>query len=843
MAANIKGLTVEIGGDTTSLGKALEDVNKKSRDLSSELYQIEKALKLDPGNVELLAQKQKVLSEAISTTSEKLDKLKTAEKQVQEQFERGEVSEEQVRALQREIITTESKLNSYEKQAKEAADQIDKLGDESEESEKDVDELGDEAEQTGKQLDDAGDKASSFGDKVKVAGAVAAAGLAAVTTAAGAAVTALAGASVEAAAYADDMLTMSTITGMSTDDLQAFTYAAGLLDVEVETISKSLAKNTKSMASAADGSAAYAEAYEKLGVSVTDADGNLRDSETVYWEAIDALGQLENETERDAIAMQLFGKSAQELNPLIEAGSEAVNELKQEAKDVGAVLSEDTLDVLGSFDDSIQRLQGSAGAAKNSLGGVLLPELQMLTDAGTDLLTKFTKKLNASGGGLEGLVSTVDDMSGEIVDTITSLATELLGKVADLAPTLVSVAMSLVTSLTTTLISMLPQLITTGIEIIMALIQGLTQAIPQVVQAIMAILPQLVSALVMGIPQLIQGAVQLLLAIVQAIPQIIPPLVAALPIVVTTIINALLQATPQLIDGALQFLLAIVDAIPLLIEALAPMIPEIVTTIIEGLISCLPALLDGAVQLLNAIIDAIPVIIQALIPQIPTIVNTIIDCLLNNLPILLDAAVELFMALVKAIPQVVGALARELPTIVKTIMGVLKTLPGKVLSVGKDLVTGLWNGVKDKLSWIKEKLSGFTSSVLDGIKEFFGVHSPSTETAWIGEMLDRGLAEGVLDNMGKPIDAMQQLSSDMLGEADALNGMELERNLHYSASAAQTAAAGAVDNSALLAKLDGIYERLGRLQVVMNGRAVVGEIIDEVDAALAGKQVLSARGV
>ena len=166
MANNIKGLTVEIGGDTTKLGKALEEVNKKSRDLSSELGEINRALRLDPGNTELLVQKQKVLAEAISNTAEKLDTLKHAEKQVQEQFERGEVSEEQVRALQREIITTTNKLDSYEKAAKETAEQVDKLGFESEATEKQVDKLGDEAEQTGNQLEDAGGKASGFGEGI-----------------------------------------------------------------------------------------------------------------------------------------------------------------------------------------------------------------------------------------------------------------------------------------------------------------------------------------------------------------------------------------------------------------------------------------------------------------------------------------------------------------------------------------------------------------------------------------------------------------------------------------------------------------------------------------------------
>jgi phage-related protein len=250
------------------------------------------------------------------------------------------------------------------------------------------------------------------------------------------------------------------------------------------------------------------------------------------------------------------------------------------------------------------------------------------------------------------------------------------------------------------------------------------------------------------------------------------------------------------------------------------------------------------VELLNAIIDAIPIIIQALVPQIPEIVNTIIDTLLNNLPILLDAAVELFMALVKAIPKVVKSLAKELPTIINTVMKVLGTLGTKVLSVGKDLVTGLWKGVKDKLSWLKDKLSGFASSVLDGIKSFFGIKSPSREMAWVGDMLDQGLAKGVEDSANDPIKAMQRVSSGVLDAAAGdVGGIGFERQLHRTGSAAVAAAGGLGDTSALLAKLDGIYERLGRLQVVMNGRTVVGEIVDEMDAALGTRRALTARGV
>lgn len=184
---NIKGLTVEIGGDTTKLGKALEDVTKKSSSLTGELGEINKMLKFDPKNTELLAQKQKVLAEAISNTGKKLDTLKEAEKQVQAQFERGEVSEEQVRALQREIIATEKKMDSYERAVKETQDALDQLS-------KDADDAADGIEDVGKESKDAADDAEDLGNALSTGLAV---GLGAVVAGCAAAVSAIAG-SVEA---------------------------------------------------------------------------------------------------------------------------------------------------------------------------------------------------------------------------------------------------------------------------------------------------------------------------------------------------------------------------------------------------------------------------------------------------------------------------------------------------------------------------------------------------------------------------------------------------------------------------------------------------------------------
>lgn len=152
MAGKIKGITIEIGGDTQPLNKALADVNKKTRDLQSELKQVERLLKLDPGNTELVAQKQKILAEAVENSKEKLDRLKTAQQQVNEQFAKGEINEEQYRAFQREVSKAEQELKGFEKQLSETAKASDNLKDKLDKAQTSLKDFGGKMTDIGKNL-------------------------------------------------------------------------------------------------------------------------------------------------------------------------------------------------------------------------------------------------------------------------------------------------------------------------------------------------------------------------------------------------------------------------------------------------------------------------------------------------------------------------------------------------------------------------------------------------------------------------------------------------------------------------------------------------------------------
>ncbi len=225
----------------------------------------------------------------------------------------------------------------------------------------------------------------------------------------------------QSAVSADNILTLSAQTGLSTKSLQEFQYATELLDVSMDTLQGSMTKLTNNMQVAATtGTGDAAQAFINLGVSITNVDGSLRDAETVFYEAIDALGAVNNVTERDALAMDIFGRSAQDLNPLIIQGSEALAEFAAEAENAGYVMDEKMLASLGAVDDAQQRLLKTQEAVTNQISAEYAPYMEeSLTDT-ADFIKKIGDAFRSSG---------IVDSFGSILTSASSLL-EPLGDLA-----------------------------------------------------------------------------------------------------------------------------------------------------------------------------------------------------------------------------------------------------------------------------------------------------------------------------------------------------------------------------------------------------------------------------
>lgn len=334
MAMKIRGITIQLDGDTSGLTKSLQGANKEIKSTQKQLKDVEKLLKLDPKNTELLRQKQELLGKAIGETKGKLETLKQVEAQMK--TDGVDKNSEAFMALQREIAETETNLKNLEKEAKNTTSAFDKIGEAS------------------KKVADGANQIAEKTKKVSAAGAAVAASLI--------------GMGMGAISAADDLATLSARTGISTDTLQKFKFAEDMVDVSTEELATGLQKMKINMEKSP-------EAFEALGVAVNDADGNFRDLESVFYDSIAALSQIEDGTQRDLTAMDLFGKGADTLATIIDDGGEGLKAYGEKAEEMGLILSEDTIGKLTETGDQIDTLKATAMATMAETGAKLIEEL------------------------------------------------------------------------------------------------------------------------------------------------------------------------------------------------------------------------------------------------------------------------------------------------------------------------------------------------------------------------------------------------------------------------------------------------------------------------------------
>lgn len=931
----IKGLTIEIGGDTTQLSKSLHDVNKSITSTQAQLKDVERLLKLDPTNTEMLAQKQELLTQAISKTEEKLETLKDAAVQAEKQLGEGKISQEQFAALQREIAATEIELKRYDSQLDIAADATEDLGDAAEQAAQDsgdasekigelsdaADDLGDAAEDAGDGTKDLGESARDSGDGFSVLdGAVATFignGLTALVSAIGDAISTFAELSESTQEYRENMSKLYTATsaaGMDADYItQAYSQLYGVLGDETAT--------TTTISN-----------FEKLGVSMQDMD-SLLNSATGIWAVygdsipLDGLAESVNETAKvgqitgamadainwasasndtwtnvlsgNAAALSAFqsgvsqGMSAEDAfnEALAACGDEQerqqliISTLNGLYADSAETYRENNASIIDAREATVNYQDAVAGVGAameplqttmtnfkaNLISGVS-PALQELSDA-------FMNVVTGAGGAEEGIASAVTGL----VDTVSSMASDLL-------PQLLEMGTQILGGIMQGLAQSTPTLMATVSDMILQLIQAITAFLPQFAEAAVTIAGSIVTQLTAFVPQLLQAATTLLMAIVDAVPMIVNALVPILPQLITAIVTALLGAVPQLLQAATTLLMAIVNALPTLITALTAALPQILTAITDCLQTSVLVLLQAAITLLMAIVDALPTIIDALVVAIPVIITTLVDFFTNNIDTILDAAIQLLMALVDAIPEILVALGNALPqiisailnavvdavpkllkksrelfgkimealgellsklpgkmlevqnsitngirnslgsigsaaaSIVSTIWDHIKELPSMMLDVGKNLVEGLWNGISDMVGWIGNKISGFGDSVLSGLKDFFGIHSPSKVMRdEVGKFLPAGIAIGIEDSTISAVKSVRSMADKLRSTAvESMSGMtsgKAYRMRQNPMTAAVTERAAVVnnyyqnDNSRTINQTNNSPKALSRLEI------------------------------
>ena len=431
--------------------------------------------------------------------------------------------------------------------------------------------------------------------------------------------------------------------------------------------------------------------------------------------------------------------------------------------------------------------------AMAQIGEIALPIVTQLKDMAANLLIIIEPFVQLIGEGLTGALNGSADAATKIAEGLSGLFDAAMQTVTDILPTVVQIIAELIPKIVNTILEKIPELLNVITDIAVQVINVLTQTLPQILVTLAQIIPQIVAVLIQAIPELLAGAIQFFGAIIDAIPKIIDALLNALPELINTVLDTIVDGVPLLLDAAIRFLTAIIDAIPKIIDAIVDNLPKIITTFVEGIVKALPKLLEASIKFLGAIIDAIPKILPKLIVEIPKIVKAITETLAKNLPVILKMGIQVFTELIKAIPEILPQLIKALPEIIQTITETLldsaelilesgitlftqlieaiptvvrdlaRALPdiiytivdgladgvSDVFDVGQDIIRGLWEGISDMADWIARKIKGFGEGVLDGIKDFFGINSPSKVMAdQVGKYLTLGIGQGFSDNIG-----------------------------------------------------------------------------------------------
>jgi len=674
--------------------KAINDINTNMRTLKTEMEAVASQFDKNDRSQEAYAAKNEVLVKQIDLQKKKLEELKNGLAAATEKY--GE-NDKVTQGWQQAVNKATAELNNMERELNENTKAMSDFGQETDKTSEKTGKLGNALSNVGKGLANAG----------KVAAKAAVAGITAVGTAAAGAAAGAFKLAREVGKTADDLITLSNQTGISTQQLQEWDYAMRFIDVDMGTMTKSMARLVKSMDDADKGGKNVTEAFDRLGVSWRDSAGNMRSNQEVFNDLIDALGKVENETERDALSMRIFGKSAQELNPLIKAGSAELARLSEEAHNVGAVLSDEALEAAGKFDDTMQTLEASTKGLVATLGVAVIPAVSEVVNSIVGVVPKITEAIKTgdwSGAGeavTEGLKGLLDKLL-EALPGLSQIASTIIGSIAG------------------------------------AIAVAIPQVIPPLVEATISLIDTLIGVIIEHGPMLIETGINALLTLIQGLVDALPRLIDAAITIIFTLVDALLESLPDLIPVAIEAIImlakGLIDALPKLIEKIPMIIESIVTTLVDNL----PLLIDAAIEIIMALVEAI----------------------VNNLPLLIEASIKIMVALAAGMIRAIPELLAAVPKIFKSMVDSFKN--NKWADIGRDIIMGIVDGVKNAAVNLANSVKDAASNALGKVKSFLGIKSPSTVMRdQVGKMIGLGMAEGITDSTKQVNAALNGLNAQI----------------------------------------------------------------------------------
>lgn len=786
MADNF-GLKIGLEGEK-EFKKALSEINQTFKVLGSEMKLVSSEFDKNDKSVQALSARNQVLNKEIDAQKDKIETLRSALENAASSF--GE-NDRRTQNWQIQLNNAEAALNDMERELnnnnsalEEANANYDDAEDALDDMSREMDDVTDSADDMGEEIEDAADSAEKSESKFKGLGSVlksVGAAMGAMAVAAGAAAVKLGKEVISAYADYEQLVGgVDTLFKESSGKLQEYASnaykTAGLSANDyMETVTSFSASLISSLGGDTEKAVKYAD------MAITDMSDNANKMGTDM-SAIQSAYQgfaKQNYTMLDNLKLG-YGGTKTEMERLL-ADAEAISGIHYDVSSYADVVEaihviQESMGIAGTtaleaehtISGSINSLQsaisnlvvgfGNADADMAQLCNNVVDAFQSVMKNITPVIENIVKALPTA---VEAMMTAVADLLPTLIQTVTNLFSQVLNTLLTLLPQLIPAAVDAIIMIVDTIIENLPLLIEAAVQLIATLVQGIGEALPELIPAAINAIITIVQGLLDNLPMILDAALQLILGLAEGLLAAIPQLIEALPAIITALVEFIIGAIPQIIDAGIQLLTALVTALPEIITAIVEAIPLIIDGILTAVLDSIPLLIQAGIDLLISLVQNLPTIITTIVNAIPQIISSIVNALVGNIDKIIMAGVQLFVALIKNLPTIIVEIVKAVPQIISGIVSAFTNGMGKIVEIGGNIVKGLWQGIQSLASWLWDKVSGWISSIWDGICNFFGIKSPSREMGWIGEMLVKGLAGSIEDNGDDAVKAAEAMSEDI----------------------------------------------------------------------------------
>lgn len=788
------GLKLGIEGEK-EFKKSLAEINQSFKVLGSEMKLVSSQFDKNDNSVQALSARNTVLNKEIDAQKQKIETLRQALANASESF--GE-TDRRTQSWQIQLNNAEASLNSMERELNSNNSALEQAKTDIEGTEKSLekvdgrlDDTAESADDMGDEIKDAGDKADKSKERFSKLGSV----LKGVGVAMGAVVTVAAATAVKLGkevvnAYADyEQLVggVDTLFKGSSQKLQSYASnaykTAGLSANDyMETVTGFSASLIQSLGGDTDKSVKYAD------MAITDMADNANKMGTdmsLIQNAYQGFAK-QNYTMLDNLKLG-YGGTKEEMQRLL-SNAEKISGIKYDISSYADVVDaihvmQESMDIAGTTAKEAEgTISGSVNALKSSVTNLVVGFGDANADLGElceNVVTAFQTVLENISPIVENLISalptvitTLLESAGEMLPTVLETLAELFAQVLEgllqLLPQLIPVAVSALLTITNAIVENLPLLIESATLLVATLVQGLADALPTLIPTTVNAVMTIVQGLLDSLPSILDAGLKLVSALAQGILDALPDLISKLPQIIMGIVTFLLNSIPQIIQTGIKLLTSLVSALPDIITAIVKAIPQIINGIINAVINSIPQIIQAGIDLLISLVKALPTIIVTIVNAIPDIISGIVNALIDNIPAIIQAGIDLLISLVKNLPTIIKEIVKAVPKIIEGIVKSFGSLMYKIVEIGGNIVKGLWDGICGLVSWLWDSVSGWISGIWDGICDFFGIHSPSKEMAWVGEMLVKGLAGSIDKNGDMAVRAAEGMSSDVSSVMNSL---------------------------------------------------------------------------